>query len=62
MIEQAQVGALAMARIASVRWGRSCANSTSSTCPSCSATTPMEKVIDGPIGDEFLKKLSDHPG
>ena len=21
----------------------------------------MEKVIDGPIGDEMLKKLSDHP-
>ena len=24
-------------------------------------TTHMDKVIDGPIGNELLKKLSDHP-
>jgi TRAP-type C4-dicarboxylate transport system substrate-binding protein len=38
MIEQAQVGALAMARISVGPMGPSCPSSTSSICPSCSAT------------------------
>ena len=49
MIEQAQVGALAIARISVGPMGPSSRSSTCSTCRSCSATTRhMEKVIDGP--------------
>src|SRR5262245_25162580 len=59
MIEQAQVGALAIARISVGPMG-----------PEFNVfnlpfmfrdTAHMEKVIDGPIGDELLQKLSDHP-
>ena len=39
VIEQAQVGALAFARVRSVRSARWSTSSTSSTCPSCSATS-----------------------
>src|SRR5262249_15864575 len=60
MIEQAQVGALAIARISVGPMGP--------IVPELNVFNPpfmfrddahMEKVIDGPIGDELLKKLSD---
>ena len=62
MIEQAQVGALHIARI--------CLGPMGSVVPELNAFNlpfvfrdpdHMKKVVLGPIGDEMLKKLSDHP-
>jgi tripartite ATP-independent transporter DctP family solute receptor len=62
MIEQAQVGALAMARISVGPMGPIVPELNVFNLPFMFRDTPhMEKVIDGPIGDELLKKLSDHP-
>ena len=61
-IEQAQVGASSSRGSASGRSGRSSTISTSSTCPFSSATpSTCEKVIDGPIGQELLDKVTDNP-
>ncbi len=62
MIEQAQVGALAMARISVGPMGPLVPELNVFNLPYMFRDTAhMEKVIDGPIGDEMLKKLSDHP-
>jgi tripartite ATP-independent transporter DctP family solute receptor len=62
MIEQAQVGALAMARISVGPMGPIVPELNVFNLPFMFRDTPhMEKVIDGQIGDEMLKKLSDHP-
>jgi tripartite ATP-independent transporter DctP family solute receptor len=62
MIEQAQVGALAIARISVGPMGPIVPEMNVFNLPFMFRDTPhMEKVIDGPIGDEMLKKLSDHP-
>jgi tripartite ATP-independent transporter DctP family solute receptor len=62
MIEQAQVGALAMARISVGPMGPIVPELNVFNLPFMFRdNTHMEKVIDGPIGDEMLKKLSDHP-
>jgi tripartite ATP-independent transporter DctP family solute receptor len=62
MIEQAQVGALAMARISVGPMGPIVPELNVFNLPFMFRDTAhMEKVIDGPIGDEMLKKLSDHP-
>ena len=62
MIEQAQVGALAMARISVGPMGPIVPEINVFNLPFIFRDdTHMEKVIDGPIGDELLKKLSDHP-
>jgi tripartite ATP-independent transporter DctP family solute receptor len=62
MIEQAQVGALAMARISVGPMGPLVPELNVFNLPFMFRDNAhMEKVIDGPIGDEFLKKLSDHP-
>ena len=61
MIEQAQVGALAMARISVGPMGPLVPELNVFNLPFMFRDdTHMEKVIDGPIGDELLKKLSDH--
>ncbi|HJZ44075.1 MAG TPA: TRAP transporter substrate-binding protein [Hyphomicrobiaceae bacterium] len=60
MIEQAQVGALAMARISVGPMGPIVPELNVFNLPFMFRDdTHMEKVIDGPIGDEMLKKLSD---
>ena len=62
MIEQAQVGALAIARISVGPMGPLVPDLNVFNMPFMFRDTAhMEKVIDGPIGDELLKKLSDHP-
>ena len=62
MIEQAQVGALAMARISVGPMGPLVPELNVFNLPFMFRDTAhMEKVIDGEIGDELLRKLSDHP-
>jgi tripartite ATP-independent transporter DctP family solute receptor len=62
MIEQAQVGALAFARISVGPMGPIVPELNVFNLPFMFRDTAhMEKVIDGPIGDEMLKKLSDNP-
>jgi tripartite ATP-independent transporter DctP family solute receptor len=62
MIEQAQVGALAIARISVGPMGPIVPELNVFNLPFMFRDDAhMEKVIDGPIGDEMLKKLSDHP-
>src|SRR5215210_4230601 len=62
MIEQAQVGALAIARISVGPMGPIVPELNVFNMPFMFRDTAhMEKVIDGPIGEEMLKKLSDHP-
>lgn len=62
VIEQAQVGALAMARISVGPMGPLVPELNVFNLPYLFRDTAhMEKVIDGPIGDEMLQKLTDHP-
>jgi tripartite ATP-independent transporter DctP family solute receptor len=62
MIEQAQVGALQIARISVGPMGPLVPELNVFNLPFMFRdNVHMEKVIDGPIGDELLKKLSDHP-
>jgi tripartite ATP-independent transporter DctP family solute receptor len=62
MIEQAQVGALQLARISVGPMGPLVPELNVFNLPFMFRDDAhMEKVIDGPIGDEMLKKLSDHP-
>src|SRR5829696_8565635 len=62
MIEQAQVGALAIARISVGPMGPIVPELNVFNMPFMFRDNAhMEKVIDGPIGEEMLKKLSDHP-
>src|SRR5687768_5802842 len=62
MIEQAQVGALAIARISVGPMGPIVPELNVFNLPFMFRDDAhMEKVIDGPIGEEMLKKLSDHP-
>ncbi len=62
MIEQAQIGALAFARISVGPMGPVVPELNVFNLPFMFRDTAhMEKVIDGPIGDEMLKKLSDSP-
>src|SRR5215207_3011164 len=62
MIEQAQIGALAIARISVGPMGPLVPELNVFNMPFMFRDSAhMEKVIDGPIGDELLKKLSDHP-
>ena len=62
MIEQAQVGALAMARISVGPMGPIVPELNVFNLPFMFRDNAhMEKVIDGEIGDEMLKKLTDHP-
>jgi tripartite ATP-independent transporter DctP family solute receptor len=62
MIEQAQVGALAMARISVGPMGPLVPELNVFNLPFMFRNDAhMEKVIDGEIGDELLKKLSEHP-
>src|SRR6266481_5633028 len=61
-IEQAQVGALAIARISVGPMGPLVPELNVFNLPFMFRDNAhMEKVIDGPIGDELLKKMSDHP-
>src|SRR5499426_318459 len=60
MIEQAQVGALAIARISVGPMGPVVPELNVFNLPFIFRDEKhMEKVIDGPIGDELLQKLSD---
>jgi tripartite ATP-independent transporter DctP family solute receptor len=62
MIEQAQVGALALARISVGPMGPLVPELNVFNLPFMFRDDAhMEKVIDGSIGEEMLKKLSDHP-
>src|SRR4249920_854018 len=62
MIEQAQIGALQIARISVGPMGPIVPELNVFNLPFMFRDGGhMEKVIDGPIGDEMLKKLSDHP-
>ena len=62
MIEQAQLGALAMARISVGPMGPLVPELNVFNLPFLFRDAAhMEAVIDGPIGDELLQKLSDHP-
>jgi tripartite ATP-independent transporter DctP family solute receptor len=62
MIEQAQVGALASARVSVGPMGTLVPELNVFNLPFMFRDDAhMEKVIDGPIGAELLKKLSDHP-
>jgi tripartite ATP-independent transporter DctP family solute receptor len=61
MIEQAQIGALQIARISVGPMGPIVPELNVFNLPFMFRDNAhMEKVIDGPIGDEMLKKLSDH--
>jgi tripartite ATP-independent transporter DctP family solute receptor len=61
-IEQAQVGALALTRISVGPMGPLVPELNVFNLPFMFRDDAhMEQVIDGPIGDELLKKLSDHP-
>jgi tripartite ATP-independent transporter DctP family solute receptor len=62
MIEQAQVGALALARISVGPMGTLVPELNVFNLPFMFRDDAhMEAVIDGPIGDELLKRLSSHP-
>src|SRR5262245_58996856 len=62
MIEQAQVGALAMARVSVGAMGPMVPEINVFNLPFMFRDDAhMEKVIDGEIGDELLKKLTDLP-
>ena len=62
MIEQAQVGALQIARISLGPMGPLVPELNAFNLPFVFRDPAhMTKVITGPIGDEMLKKLSDHP-
>jgi tripartite ATP-independent transporter DctP family solute receptor len=62
MIEQAQLGALQLARISVGPMGTLVPEMNVFNLPFVFRDAKhMEAVIDGPIGDEILKKLSDHP-
>src|ERR1700751_2571507 len=62
MIEQAQVGALQIARISVGPMGPIVDELNVFNLPFMFRDNAhMEKVIDGSIGDELLKKLSEHP-
>jgi tripartite ATP-independent transporter DctP family solute receptor len=62
MIEQAQVGALQLARISVGPMGPIVPELNVFNLPFMfRSDAHMEKVIDGEIGTEMLKKLSDHP-
>ena len=62
MIEQAQVGALQIARISVGPMGPIVPELNVFNLPFMFRdNVHMEKVIDGPIGDELMKKLTDHP-
>jgi tripartite ATP-independent transporter DctP family solute receptor len=62
MIEQAQVGALAIARISVGPMGPLVPELNVFNMPFMFRDVAhMERVIDGPVGDEMLKKLTDHP-
>src|SRR5213080_3159434 len=62
MIEQAQVGALQIARISVGPMGPLVPELNVFNLPFMFRDDAhMEKVIDGPIGEEMLKKLSEHP-
>jgi tripartite ATP-independent transporter DctP family solute receptor len=62
MIEQAQLGALQIARISVGPMGPIVPELNVFNLPFMFRDSAhMEKVIDGPIGDEMLKKLTDHP-
>jgi tripartite ATP-independent transporter DctP family solute receptor len=62
MIEQAQVGALAIARISVGPMGPLVPELNVFNLPFVFRDgAHMEKVIDGPIGAELLQKLTDHP-
>jgi tripartite ATP-independent transporter DctP family solute receptor len=62
MIEQAQVGALQIARISVGPMGPIVPEMNVFNLPFIFRDTAhMEKVIDGPIGAEILQKLTDHP-
>jgi tripartite ATP-independent transporter DctP family solute receptor len=61
MIEQAQIGALQIARISVGPMGPLVPEMNVFNLPFMFRDNAhMEKVIDGPIGDELMKKLSDH--
>jgi tripartite ATP-independent transporter DctP family solute receptor len=61
-IEQAQVGALAIARVSVGPMGTLVPELNVFNLPFMFRDDAhMEQVIDGPIGDELLKKLSNHP-
>jgi tripartite ATP-independent transporter DctP family solute receptor len=62
MIEQAQLGALQIARISVGPMGPIVPELNVFNLPFMFRDNAhMEKVIDGPIGDELLRKLTDHP-
>jgi tripartite ATP-independent transporter DctP family solute receptor len=62
MIEQAQLGALQIARISVGPMGTLVPEFNVFNLPFVFRDAKhMEAVIDGPIGDEMLQKLSDHP-
>jgi tripartite ATP-independent transporter DctP family solute receptor len=62
MIEQAQVGALAMARVSVGPMGPLVPELNVFNLPFLFRDAAhMEAVIDGPIGDELLQKVTDHP-
>ena len=62
MIEQAQVGALQLARVSVGPMGPIVPELNVFNLPFMFRDNAhMEKVIDGPIGDELLKKLTEHP-
>ena len=62
MIEQAQVGALQIARISLGPMGPLVPELNAFNLPYVFRDPEhMRKVVTGPIGDEMLKKLSDHP-
>jgi tripartite ATP-independent transporter DctP family solute receptor len=62
MIEQAQVGALQIARISVGPMGPLVPELNVFNLPFVFRDPQhAEKVVDGPIGDELLQKLSDHP-
>ena len=62
MIEQAQVGALQIARISLGPMGPLVPELNAFNLPFVFRDPDhMTKVVTGPIGDEMLKKLSDHP-
>jgi tripartite ATP-independent transporter DctP family solute receptor len=62
MIEQAQVGELALARVSVGVIGPVVPDLNVFNLPFLFRdTSHMEKIIDGPIGEELLKKVNDHP-
>jgi len=62
MIEQAQLGALQLARISVGPMAQLAPEMNVFNLPFMFRDNAhMEKVIDGPIGDELLKKITDHP-